>query len=243
MLLEHEHSSLKGVLSEYSGGESRGEQSFDSVENGVFLILNNMLESLGVLLEVRISGNEARTRQLPVTIGKLILYAVERTKEEHAANMGRLAHWLSRWTLTDESLYASPIVPFLSERKMEDFLVSSGLETDTVRVDVQTYLIRCSSKSAIVSILGRCTSEAIVFMTDTDGCSAHQTLIAVDNYVGNYRDHVTPFMSRLDVHGGFFFFAETHESVEVLGTEDFIRRRCLSPVLDEVARATTPEAC
>ena len=202
-----------------------------------------MLENLGVLLEVPISGNEARTRQLPETVGKLVLYAVEKTKVMRAPNMTRLAHWLSRWVEAGESLYASPIVPFLSEKKMADFLASSGLETETVRLDAQTYLIRCPSDDAIASILEHCTSEAIVFLTDTDGCSAHETLVAVDKYAGNYRGHETPFMSRLDAHGGFFFFAETHESLEVLGTEDFIRRRCLGSLCDEAVRATTPSAC
>ena len=196
-----------------------------------------MLDNLGVLLEVPISGSEAHTRQLPETVGKLVLYAVEKTKETRAPNMTRLAQWLSRWVETGESLYASPIVPFLSEKKMADFLASTGLEADTVRMDVQTYLIRCSSEDTIVSILDRCTSEAIVFMTDTDGCSAQETLVAVDKYAGNYRGHETPFMSRLDAHGGFFFFAETHESLEVLGTEDFIRKRCLRPLFDAAVRA------
>lgn len=201
-----------------------------------------MLDHLGILLEAPLSRQEARTRQLPESVGKLVLYAVEKTKEERASNMARLAHWLSRWVVADESLYASPIVPFLSEKKMTRFLASAGLEADTARIDVQTYLIRCASENAIGSILEFCTSEAIVFMTDTDGCSARETLVAVDKYAGNYRGYETPFMSRLDAHGGFFFFAETHESLEVLGTEDFIRRRCLNALLDEVVRATTPTA-
>ena len=102
-----------------------------------------MLESLGVLLEVPISKSEARTRQLPETVGKLVLYAVEKTKETRASNMIRLAQWLSRWVEAGESLYASPIIPFLSEKKMAAFLASSGLQAETVRIDVQTYLIRC----------------------------------------------------------------------------------------------------
>ena len=199
-----------------------------------------MLENLGVLLEIPISESEARTRQLPETVGKLVLYAVEKIKETRAPNMIRLAQWLSRWVEAGESLYASPIVPFLSEKKMAAFLASSELEAETVRIAVQTYLIRCPSDDAIASILEHCTSEAIVFMTDTDGCSARETLVAVDKYAGNYRAHETPFMSRLDAHGGFFFFAETHESLEVLGTGDFIRRRCLRSLCDDAVRATTP---
>jgi len=150
----------------------------------------------------------------------------------------RLAQWLSRWVEAGECLYASPVVPFLSVKKMADFLASAGLEADTVRIDVQTYLIRCSSANAIANILEQCTSETIVFMTDIDGRSAQETLVAVDKYAGNYRGHETPFMSRLGAHGGFFFFAETHESLEVLGTEDFIRRRCLGPLFEEAIRAT-----
>lgn len=195
-----------------------------------------MLDHLGILLEVPLSRKEAHTRQLPETVGKLVLYAVEKTKEERTHNMIRLAQWLMRWVETGETLYASPIVPFLSDKKMANFLASSGLEADTVRMDAQTYLIRCSSENAIVSILLCCTSEAIVFMTDTDGCSANETLAAVDRYVDDYRGYETPFMSRLDAHGGFFFFAETHESLEVLGTEGFIRRRCLGSLFGEAVR-------
>lgn len=211
-------------------------------DGGLLPKLDNMLENLGVLLEVPISVSEARTRQLPETVGKLVLYAVEKTKEMRASNMVRLAQWLSRWVESDESLYASPLVPFLSEKKMAGFLASTGLEADTLRMDVQTYLIRCSSHKAVASILDRCTSEAIVFMTDTDGRSAQETLVAVDKYAGDYRGHETPFMSRLHAHGGFFFFAETHESLEMLGTEDFIRRRCLIPLLDELVRTKMPTA-
>jgi len=202
-----------------------------------------MLENLGVLLEAPISASEAHTRQLPKMVGKLVLYAVEKSKATRAPNMTRLAQWLSRWVEAGESLYASPIVPFLSEKKMAAFLASTGLEADTVRMDAQTYLIRCSLDNAIANILDQCTSETIVFMTDADGRSARETLVAVDNYPGNYRGHETPFMSRLEVHGGFFFFAETHESLEVLGTEDFIRRRCLRPLFDAAVRAPTPAAC
>lgn len=192
-----------------------------------------MFENLGVILEVPISESESRTRQLPKKVGKLVLYAVEKTKELHTPNIARLAQWISRWVEVDESLYASPIVPFLSEKKMAEFLSSSGLEEETVRIDVQTYLIRCSSDDVIANILEHCKSETIVFMTDNDGCSARETLVAVDKYTDNYRGHETPFMSRLDVHGGFFFFAETHESLEILGTEDFIRERCLSSFCNE----------
>lgn len=202
-----------------------------------------MLDNLGILVEAPMSRKEVSTRQLPETLGKLVLYAIEKTKEAHASNIGRLAQWLWRWVEAGESLYASPIIPFLSEKKMADFLASSGLKAETARLDVQTYLIRCSSAEAIASILEHCTSETIVFMTDTDGCSAQETLVAVDKYAGDYRGHETPFMSRLDAHGGFFFFAETHESVEVLGTEDFIRRRCLNSLCDEAVRATAPTAC
>jgi len=199
-----------------------------------------MLENLGVLLEVPISGNEARARQLPQTVGKLVMYALEKSKEMRALNMTKLVEWLSRFVEPGESLYASPLVPFLSDKKMAVFLASSGLEADTVRLDTQTCLIRCSSDDAIASILDNCTSEAIVFMTDTDGCSAHATLVAVDKYAGNYRGHETPFMSRLDAHGGFFFFAETHQSIEVLGTPVFIWRRCLSRLLDQADRDSRP---
>ncbi len=200
--------------------------------------MDAMLQNLGLLLEVPISTREARTRDLPETVGKLVLYAVEKTSETRAANMALLAQWLSRWVEGGESLYASPIVPFLSEKKMGAFLALSGLEAETVRMDAQTYLIRCPSDDAIARILGHCRSEAIVFMTDTDRSSSHKTLLAVDEYAGHYRGHETPFMSRLDTHGGFFFFAETHESLEVLGTADFIRRRCLPPLFHEAMRAT-----
>lgn len=205
--------------------------------------MNGILRHLGFLVEMPISGSEARTRQLPKTVGKLVLYAVEKTKEERAPNMARLAKWLWRWVEADESLYASPIVPFLSEKEMASFLASADLDGDTVRVDTQTYLIRCRSDNAIASILEHCTSEAIVFMTDTDACSAQETLAAVEQYAGDYRGHETPFMSRLDTHGGFFFFADTHQSLEMLGSEDFIRRRCLTPLIDEAVRTTTPTAC
>ena len=198
-----------------------------------------MLDHLGILLEVPMSRKEARSRQLPDTVGRLVLYAVEKTKETRAPNMSRLSRWLWRWGRDDESLYASPIVP---EKTMASFLASAGLGEDTEQLDVQTYLIRCESENAIRSILQDCTSEAIVFLTDTDGCSARETLVAVENYAGDYRGHETPFMCRLAVHGGFFFFAETHQSLEVLGTEDFIRTRCLGSLCDETVRATTPTA-
>ena len=77
-----------------------------------------------------------------------------------------------------------------------------------------------------------------MFLTDTDGSSARETLAAVDKYTDNYTAYETPFMSRLQVRGGFFFFAETHESLEVLGTRDFIRRRCLASLCEEVLRAS-----
>jgi hypothetical protein len=198
-----------------------------------------MLENLGFLVEVPISGREARTRQLPETVGKLVLYAVEKTKEDRASNLARLAYWLWQWVESKESMYASPLVPFLSEKKMADFLASTRLQADTVRIDVGTYLIPCSSQNVIASILDQCTSEAIVLMTDTDGRSARETLLAVERYARDHRGYETPFMSRLETHGGFFFFAETHQSLEMLGTEDFIRRRCLRPLLAEVVRAKT----
>ena len=172
-----------------------------------------MLENLGFLLEAPIARSEARTRQLPQTVGKLVLYAVEKTKEMRATNMTRLARWLSRWVEAGESLYASPILSFLSEKKMAKFLASLDLEEETVQIDGQTYLIRCPSDNAIASILQHCTSEAIVFMTDTDGRSARETLDAVDKYPGKYQGYETPFMSRLDAHGEFFFFGSPPEKL------------------------------
>lgn len=201
-----------------------------------------MLTNLGVLVQVPLSESEARSRQLPVDVGKLVLYPVDMSREEPTSRMMRLAWWLWRWGESYGSLYASPLVPFLSEKKMAKFLASTGIERDTARIDRQTYLIRCPSRDAIASILGQCSSEAIVFMNDTDGLSARETLVAVDNYQGDYRGHETPFMSRLETHGGFFFFSETHGSVEALGTRDFIWLRCLSPMLNEIASSSTLEA-
>jgi hypothetical protein len=201
-----------------------------------------MLTNLGVLVQVPISESEARSRHLPVDVGKLVLYPLDMTREEPTSRLMRLAWWLWKWGESGGSLYASPLVPFLSEKKMGEFLASTRIERDTARIDQQTYLIRCPSRDAIASILGQCSSEAIVFMSDTDGLSARETLAAVANYQGDYRGHETPFMARLEAHGGFFFFSETHGSVEALGTKDFIWLRCLRPMLKELTRANSTEA-
>lgn len=120
------------------------------------------------------------------------------------------------------------------------FLASAGLAPETSRLGPQTWLIRCPGEHAIASVLEICTSEAIVFMTDNNVRSAHNTLIAVDEYAGDYQGHETPFMTRLDVHGGFFFFAETHQSIEVLGTPGFIWRRCLTWMVEEAVNMFPP---
>jgi len=192
------------------------------------------MHRLGITIEVPISMTEAHKRQLPETIGKLIVYPIEKTKDMYAQNVTELARWLSQSIKPAESLYASPIIPFLSGKKMTSFLASSVIELEPVQLDVQTYLIRCSTVEAIAHILAHFSSETIVFLIDSDGKCAHETLVAVDKYQGSYRGHEVPFMSRLYIHGGFFFFAETHLSIEVLGTEAFLRERCLHSFCDNV---------
>ena len=204
--------------------------------------MNDRLDNLGLIVEVPIRFEDARTRQLPEDVGKLILYATENSGESNFSNPSRLAKQLWRWVEPDEHLYAAPFVPYLSERKMKHFLASNDLEAESEKTDPQTYLIRCANEQAITKILSGCASEAIIFLMDKDGCTSRKTLASVDEYRGDYRGYEVPFMRRLPAHGGFFFYASSHESIEVLGTIDFVLTRCLIPLATAIVSTDTGTA-
>ena len=196
------------------------------------------LGQLGLIVEVPIRRDDAQDRQLPTALAKLVLYRTEDQAQSRPSTITRLASHLWYWLKPDENLYAAPLVPYLSDRKMRDFLTASDLEATSEQIDQQSYLIRCPNHAAVTKILSGCSSEGIVFLVDKDGCSARETLASIDEYRGDYRGYEVPFMSRLSVHGGFFFFAESHGSIEVLGTADFVRTRCLVPLFKSILNSS-----
>ena len=190
-----------------------------------------MPERLGFIVEVPMWPAQARERELPVGVARLLLYALGEPQSIDATIANDMATWVSRWSKPEESVYACPLVPYISDKKMKSFLSTHSLLDQTVRVK-QDYLIRCGSAAGIASVLQHCRSEVTVFIMSKTEEAVRQTLLFVDEYPGDFKTFEVPFLDRLPVHEGFIFAADGHASLEVFGTEEFILRRCLPPLLD-----------
>ena len=103
-----------------------------------------MLERLGYVVEIPIWPAQARERDLPGNIAKLLLYALAEQSADGAEVANDLANCVSRWIKPGENIYACPLVPYLSDKRMKNFLSTYALTDRTVRVNLY-YLIRCDS--------------------------------------------------------------------------------------------------
>jgi len=193
--------------------------------------IERALDQLRVHMEVPINEREASERGLPQSIGKLIVCSRDDPVVDRTGVIAAFSDFLLRIPNEGETLIASPYVPFLSQKRMNQFLEHNDLTEKTIKLDMQTYLIPCMSSSTLINILRNFSSEAIIFLTHSEMQVAKETFERADQYRGKYAGYEIPFMERLDTHGGFVFFAETHCSLEALGTRQFIFERCLSRLL------------
>ena len=187
-----------------------------------------MVPHLGIRADVPIPAREAVERELPSSIARVVVYSTEVGSQRCRQ---ALAHWLTDCTFEGKTLVACPLPLFISPDKMEHFLDESGLLRDTVVLDAQTYLIPSLNPKATASIMEACSSETIAFMMARDMDEAQETAQALDTYPGDYKSFEVPFMTRLNIHGAFFFYAQTHESLEILGKPEFVIEKCLLPLL------------
>jgi hypothetical protein len=185
---------------------------------------------LGYVIQVPIWPEEARGRSLPADIARFLLYDTECARALRDKVVSLLADQLLSWRRAPELVYACPLVPFLSSKRMDRVLSNHGMREKSVRLR-DDLLIRCEARPDIEWVLRECKSETTVFITSRSESDVCRTLELLDEYPQNYPSFEVPLLERREVHGAFVFASEGHASLEVLGTEEFVLDRCVRSIV------------
>jgi len=183
---------------------------------------------LHLALEVPLNQREARARDLPLDVGRLVVGTRHRGIDRSRAleMYARIIHW---WRGPDETAYLVPINVFLDQPALRRLVDNLGLREVRVGED---YGLACSCEAALAVALQRldCEELAIFFACDDD--AARDVLSAVAAYKGPGASHNAQFLQAKSGRQGFVFYASSHLSIEVLGTLEFVVDRAFNTVMD-----------
>lgn len=177
---------------------------------------------LGFCLEVPMWPEEARQRSLPDTVARLLVFP------DPGANLSEGDCWevLSEWMWScrgeGEHVLAWPIVPYQSQRNIATTLAQRGLAFKASEVK-SDWIVHCENAREITTVISALRSEVTVFTFGRSESALRETIAVVDRFAADYPSFEVPLTQRISAHGAFVFFNADHESLEMIGTEQFVR--------------------
>lgn len=181
-------------------------------------------------VEVPVTPKDARRRNLPNEIAKLILDASPEC--DHGRAVGMLSSMIGSWCRQDETLYAAPInlletVAALQSR-VQGVAHASGMRW----LDQESSVVAFDGATALSEFLQACDSEAVVIVIGAAEQKVVETMAQAFSERCKHNQYELPYLNRVEVHQGFVFYAASHRSVEILGTPPYVVGRCLAPIVE-----------
>jgi len=186
-----------------------------------------MHDSLAFQLAVPMAPDMARQRQVPPGTSYLLLSSLADKHRIDEPLAEALADALLQWARPGETPFAWLWVPYMSDRKLRRVLEQGGL-LDAAFVEHGDWVIPCSSRAAVKTVLTTCRCEITGFVFCDGPERVRETVVFANESKWNYESFESNLLNLCGrVHGGFAFAASGHASLEVLGSPDFIVERCL----------------
>jgi hypothetical protein len=182
-----------------------------------------MRDALQLSFETSMDDHEARVRDLPQGVSRLLIQARSANVSAKALHhiYGSAIHG---WKDPSETVYGVPINLFVSAPRTKELVGSLRLLELNVG---STCAFGCDSSFQLVGLLSELDyEELVVFFARTSALAEH-ALAAVDSYKGPGASHNAVFLAADTGIDGFVFYAPSHLSLELLGTREFVLGRCL----------------
>lgn len=169
-----------------------------------------------------VTEKEAGERGLPHGIGRLVVSFDRDTNLERS-----ISTCLCEARCEGHALIAQSIIPYRSIAKLKKALTDGGLIVWTDNEIIaeneapNNLLVRCESVSMIMEVLGRMSSEAIVYynLPVADGVPQFVSEIIEASLDGYFE---ASFLKHIDQCNGFWFYQSTHESIEMMGSCEMV---------------------
>jgi hypothetical protein len=145
-----------------------------------------------------------------------------------------LFDWVYRWCQPGEQVYAVPIMAFTSPEALRAATGESGVRILERHDEIAVCASSAQELARIMTVL-RCEEVALAYAHNDRRLL--ELMEAVVNYNERYESNNAPFLAQQTGWGGFVFFAHSHWSLEVIGSNEFVGDRCARPLLDHVLRA------
>jgi hypothetical protein len=96
----------------------------------------------------------------------------------------------------------------------------------------------CDAVSDVVACMRLRAAEAMVFFYGSSPAEIRAVEKHVQEPSAARHGHEYPYMCALSINSGFVFYAQDHQSLEVLGLDAMIVQRCLPFLLGELVSRT-----
>ena len=179
------------------------------------------------VLDLPLSAGEARNRGLGESVFGLVLAPRDRRQVRADRVAPVFARWVARWKDPGLNVYLMPILLFASQGTLVSLVTRGYIRHWRVSDEP---LVACQDESALGIVFQELRCEELGILYARDDAMAEETARTVAGNQSRLRSHNAPFLARLEHHGGFVFFSDTHLSLEVLGTAEFVYDRCFAPV-------------
>lgn len=177
---------------------------------------------LGFRLEVPMWAEEARQRLLPEAVARLLVFPHPSSCRGDGDSWNALSEWMWSCRGDGEHVLAWPILPYQSQKGIETALQRTGLMVKASEVNGD-WIIHCENPREIATVISVIRSEVTVFVFGRSESALRETIAALDRGPSNYPSFEVPLTQKISDHGAFVFFNADHNSLEMIGTEQFVR--------------------
>ena len=184
-----------------------------------------MPTNFDIILEVPICKEDAKNRKLPEQLSKLIIRVNEESVCSKEQQLRKLAELLCSWRKPNEILTAQPINLLISNTRAATLLREHGIENQLI--SNFSISITCKEPTEVYFVMTRIAAEAVVFFSISELASIHNIVNRVINSMALDNQYERPYVTNLRDCGVFAFYADTHRSLELLGTKRIIVSRSI----------------
>lgn len=191
------------------------------------------MASLYIRLDLPLPTVECESRDLPDGIARLIVARRDAT-DDRDSTIADLAHCIETWKPTGQCIYLVPLVLYSTVKHLRNFARTSGMP-----------LIECGSEFALkcqtyeqirLGLSGISCEELAILYSSSESVIEAMLRQLVDPTV-NYSSHNAAFLIGPVQNDPALFFADTHVSLEVLGSPSVLLATCLKSLLPDVTES------
>jgi hypothetical protein len=194
---------------------------------------------------------------MPVYECRLVLELPARSPAPWAAGTSRMLVWvpraqgpaeqqrafaqvLLRLSQEHDRMWGYPVRILLDARRLEARLRSRGLVDLAMCLDEWSWLFECRTPDVLAYLLNERYFERVAFFwtADADLARSLAAQTAKEEITGDDR-YDSALLCLARPCGGIALYSITHDNLDLLGTPEFVLRRCAAALLPWVEGATT----